>query len=161
MQLDSQDAELIQLDEKIQGRTLYPKGKVFLISKKGKHDRAYLCNPREFNHEAKLQFKSGWLYEKRYKKTDKCKFFYDDESETLVSYEENTKSVLIMKREAKPQKDLLELVLKDTNTYAPGPYPFVYGGRNGGALGRQWLATNQGATNVLCYKWLNLYQFKT
>jgi len=52
-------------------------------------------------------------------------------------------------------------VLKDTNTYAPGPYPFVYGGRNGGALVRQWLATNQGATNVLCYKWLNLYQFKT
>jgi hypothetical protein len=56
---------------------------------------------------------------------------------------------------------LLELVLKDTNTYAPGPYPFKYSGKNGGALGYQWVATNQGKTNVLCYKWLNLYQFKT
>jgi hypothetical protein len=56
---------------------------------------------------------------------------------------------------------LLELVLKDTNTFAPGPYPFKYGGKNGGALGYQWVATNQGKTNVLCYKWLNLYQFKT
>lgn len=160
MGLDSKDASLIQLDQQVKGY-LYPLGKNFLVSKKGKHDIAFLCNPKEFNKESKLQFKSGWLYEKRYKNTDKCKFFFDDESETLVNSEENDKSVIIQKRSAKPQKDLLELVLKDTNTYAPGPYPFKYAGKNGGALGYQWIAQNQGKTNVLCYKWLNLYQFKT
>ena len=47
-------------------------------------------------------------------------------------------------------------MLYDTNKYAPGEHPYVYGGSSG-----RRLMTNDTGANVLCYKWLNMYNLKT
>lgn len=47
-------------------------------------------------------------------------------------------------------------MLSDTNKFAPGKHPYQYGGPSG----RQIITQDKGA-NILCYKWLNMYQMKT
>jgi hypothetical protein len=104
-----------------------------------------------------LQFKSGWLWVKRYKGTDYCLFFWDANSETFVNVADNDKSVLInVTKKSKWKRGSVILKLFDTNKHAPGPYPFTYGG----FTGRQFVTQEKGA-NILCYKFLNNYQFKS
>jgi hypothetical protein len=88
--------------------------------------------------------------------TDYCLFFYDVDSGTFINVWENDKSVLISKTTSKFKKRYIELKLFNTKKYAPGPMPYKYGGSTG-----KRLVTNATGANILCYKWLNLYQFKT
>jgi hypothetical protein len=147
---------MLELDLAIGGDLLVA-GKAFHITKEGKKGASYLCNTRAFNNENKLQFKSGWLWVKRYKGTDYCLFFFDPESETFVNVADNDKSVLIsIGKKSRWRKKKIELKLFNTNKYAPGPHPYTYGGPSG----RQ-IVTNSTGSNILCYKFLNNYQLKS
>jgi len=153
---DHKDVTLVQMDEgQLVKNDALTAGKGFHITKEGKRGASYLCNTRQFNKESKLQFKSGWLWNKRYKGTDKCLFFWDPNSETFINVEENDMSVLVSKKTFK-KHTYAELMLFDTNKYAPGPHPYTYGGQTG-----RRLITNDTGANVLCYKWLNMFQLKT
>jgi hypothetical protein len=77
------------------GNPLFAEGKAFTIAKAGKHGNAYLCSTFEHSGESKLQFKTGWLWIKRYKDSDACLFFYDKWSKTFINVAQNDKSVLI------------------------------------------------------------------
>jgi hypothetical protein len=105
--------------KKDSGNPLFATGKAFTISKASKHGNAYLCSVLESNGESKLQFKSGWLWVKKYKDSDDCAFFYDKWSKTFINVALNDKSVLIS-----DQRNQYELVLVETNVMAPGPHPF-------------------------------------
>ena len=91
-------------------------------------------------------------------------YFFDANSDTFVNVEESDKSVFIAggaglgagNGTEQSGKHELELVLGDTNRYAPGPHPFTYGGESG----RQFVTSDAGG-NILCYKGLNGYQLRS
>jgi hypothetical protein len=77
------------------GNPLLAPGKAFTIAKTDKHGSAYLCSQINDSGETKLQFKTGWLWHKRFKDSDECFFFYDKWSKTFINVAQNDKSVLV------------------------------------------------------------------
>lgn len=159
MELSQDDATLLEIGEgtETQKVNLLVPGKAFYITKPGKKGASYLCNTRAFNNETKLQFKSGWLWVKRYKGTEYCLFFWDVNSETFINVSDNDKSVLIsISKKSRWRRSQTILKLFDTNKYAPGPHPYKVGGSSGSQL-----VTNDTSANILCYKALNNYALRT
>jgi len=159
LSVSDDDATLLQLDQEAKNDLLVT-GRAFHITKQGKRGASYLCNTKAFNDDTKLEFKSGWLWVKRYKGTEYCMFFWDNKSSTFVNVADNDKSVLISFQKNKNALKKSKVVLKlfDTNRYAPGPHPFEYGG----FTKRQFVVKNSpNGENILCYKFLNAYQLKS
>lgn len=111
-----------------------------------------------------MQWKSGWLWTKRYEGTDKCLFFFDPHTQTFVNVEENNKSVFIQVKKSRWRGSKISLHLKDTAKYAnQNKYPYIYAG----PTGRQLQITSKTANgkarreNIICYKFLNTYRFRS